>query len=177
MLIIIPYSLELEVGIKGNNAINLKARSSSNRPSKATRTPRAKIIAWEIRSHKVWQVASIAVLASINGGEFVKCQSYSCCSSPSCCFIRRCRRMDSICHLGHFSCHGTPRLLRPHAPDHLRPSLTLSAYTPVSLRYTLHKLAQPCHSCCQTKLGSMSNFPGLCPYVSGHHLFVFFSFA
>src|SRR5258705_6671268 len=58
-----------------------------------------------------------------------------------------------------------------------RPSPTPSAYTPVSLRYTLHKLAQPCHSCRQTKLGSMSNFPGLCPYVSGHHLFVFFSFA
>src|SRR5260221_3730121 len=71
--------------------------------------------------------------------------------------------------------HGTPCLLRPHTPDHLRPSLTLSAYTPVSLRYTLHKLAQPRHSCCQTKLGSMSNFPGLCPYVLGRHLFVFFS--
>src|SRR5258705_708215 len=103
MLIIILYSLELEVGIKGNNAINLKAQSSSSRPSKATRTPRAKIIAWEIRSRKVWQVTSIAVLASINGGEFIKCRSYSCCSSPSCCFIRRCQRMDSICHLGHFS--------------------------------------------------------------------------
>src|SRR5258706_14265083 len=90
MLIIIPYSLELEVCIKGNNAINLKARSSSTRPSKATRTPRVTIITWEIRSHKVWRVVSIAVLASINGGEFVKCQSYSCCSSPSCCFIRRC---------------------------------------------------------------------------------------
>src|SRR5258707_8164908 len=73
-------------------------------------------------------------------------------------------------------CHGTPRPLRPHAPDHLRPSPTPSAYTPVSLRYTLHKLAQPRHSCHQTKLGSMSNFPGLCPYVSGCHLFVFFSF-
>src|SRR5258708_4570878 len=72
-------------------------------------------------------------------------------------------------------CHGTPRLPHPHTPDHLRPSLTPSAYTPVSLRYTLHKLAQPCHSCHWTKLGSMSNFPGLCPYVSGHHLFVFFS--
>src|SRR5258708_3506770 len=102
-LIVIPYSLELEVGIKGNDAINLKAQSSSSRPSKETRTPRVKIIAWEIRSCKVWQVASIAVLGSINGGEFVKCRSYSCCSSPSCCFIRRCRRMDSICHLGHFS--------------------------------------------------------------------------
>src|SRR5260370_37196049 len=103
MLIIILYSLELEVGIKGNNAINLKARSSSSRHSKATRTPRVKIITWEIRSHKVWQVMSIAVLARINGGEFIKCQSYSCCSSPSYCFIRRCRRMDSICYLGHFS--------------------------------------------------------------------------
>src|SRR5258708_21330695 len=103
MLIIILYSLELEVGIKGNNAINLKAQSSSSRPSKATRTPRAKIIAWEIRSRKVWWVASIAVLASINGGEFAKCRSYSCCSSPSCCFIRTCRRMDSICHLGPFT--------------------------------------------------------------------------
>src|SRR5258708_6064876 len=103
MLIIIPYSLELEVGIKGNNAISLKARSSSSRPSKATRTPRAKIITWKIRSHKVWWVASIAVLVSTNGGEFVKCQSYSCCSSPSCCFIKRCQRMDSICHPGHFS--------------------------------------------------------------------------
>src|SRR5260221_12800845 len=41
--------------------------------------------------------------------------------------------------------------------------------------YTLHKLAQPRHSCHQTKLRSMSNFPGLCPYVLGHHLFVFFS--
>src|SRR5258708_30718115 len=102
-LIIIPYLLELEVGIKGNNGINLKAQSSSSRPSKATSTPRAKIIAWEIRSHKVWWVTSIAVLASINGGEFVKCQSYSCCSSPSCCFIRRCQRMESICHPGHFS--------------------------------------------------------------------------
>src|SRR5258705_5164950 len=103
MLIIIPYSLELEVGIKGNNAINLKDRSSSSRPSKATRTPRVKIIAWEIRSRKVWQVASIAVLASLNWGEFGQCWSYSCCSSPSCCFIRRCQRVDSICHLGHFS--------------------------------------------------------------------------
>src|SRR5258706_9768417 len=102
-LIIILYSLELEVGIKGNNAINLKGQSSSSRPSKATRTPRAKIITWKIRSHKVWQVMSIAVLASINGGESIKCRSYSCCSSPSCCFIRRCERMDSICHLVHFS--------------------------------------------------------------------------
>src|SRR5260221_3451381 len=103
-LIIILYLLELEVGIKGNNAISLKARSSSSsRPSKATRTPRVKIITWEIRSRKVWQVASIEVLASINGGEIVKCRSYSCCSSASCCFIRRCQRMDSICHLGHFS--------------------------------------------------------------------------
>src|SRR5258708_10352508 len=72
-------------------------------------------------------------------------------------------------------CHGTPHLLRPHAPDHLRPSPTLSAYTLVSLRYTLHKLAQPCHSCHRTKLGAMSNFPRLCPYASGHPLFVFFS--
>ncbi len=56
-----------------------------------------------------------------------------------------------------------------------RPSPTPSAYTPVSLWYTLRKLAQPRHSCRQTKLGSMSNFPGLCPYVLGHHLFVFFS--
>src|SRR5258707_9001372 len=71
-------------------------------------------------------------------------------------------------------CHGTPRPLRPHAPDHLRPSPTPSAYTPVSLQCTLRKLAQPRHSCHQTKLGSMSNFPGLCPYVSGHCLFVFF---
>src|SRR5258705_1229511 len=102
-LIIIPYLLELEVGIKGNNAINLKTRSSSSRPSKATRTSRVKIITWKIRSCKVWWVMSIAVLASINGGEFVKCWSYSCCSSPSCCFIKRCRRMDSICHPGHFS--------------------------------------------------------------------------
>src|SRR5258708_37516367 len=52
---------------------------------------------------------------------------------------------------------------------------TYTAYTPVSLRCTLHKLAQPCPSCGWTKLGSMSNFPGLSPYVSGHHLFVFFS--
>src|SRR6266481_357004 len=72
-------------------------------------------------------------------------------------------------------CHGTPCLPRPHAPDHLRPSLTPSAYTPVSLRCTLCKLAQPHHSCCRTKLGSMSNFPGLCPYVLGHHLCVFCS--
>src|SRR5258708_36662386 len=72
-------------------------------------------------------------------------------------------------------CHGTPHPLCLHAPDHLRPSPTPSAYTPVSLQYTLHKLAQPCHSCHRTKLGSMSNFPRLCPYVSGCHLFVFFS--
>src|SRR5258708_17830490 len=72
-------------------------------------------------------------------------------------------------------CHGTPHPLHPHAPDHLRPSPTPSAYTPVSLRYTLHKLTQPRHSCHRTKLQSMSNFPGLCPYVSGCHLFVFFS--
>src|SRR6266481_5492033 len=67
MLIIILYSLELEVGIKGNNAINLKTQSSSSRHSKATRTPRVKIIAWEIRSCKVWVwwVVSIAVLVSI----------------------------------------------------------------------------------------------------------------
>src|SRR5260221_7530131 len=58
---------------------------------------------------------------------------------------------------------------------HPQPSLTPSAYTLVSLQYTLRKLAQPRHSCCRTKLGSMSNFPGLCPYVSGRHLFVFFS--
>src|SRR5258707_1582120 len=63
----------------------------------------------------------------------------------------------------------------PTISNHLQPSPTLSAYTPVSLRYTLRKLAQPHHSCRWTKLGSMSNFPGLCPYVSGHHLFVFFS--
>src|SRR5258708_24202822 len=60
-------------------------------------------------------------------------------------------------------------------PNHLRSSPTPSAYTLVSLQCTLRKLAQPCHSCGQTKLGSMSNFPGLSPYVSGHHLFVFFS--
>ncbi len=60
-------------------------------------------------------------------------------------------------------------------PNHLQSSLTLSAYTPVSLRCTLHKLAQPRHSCGWTKLGSMSNFPGLSPYVSGCRLFVFFS--
>src|SRR5258708_38326355 len=65
-----------------------------------------------------------------------------------------------------------PRPPHPHAPDHLQSSPTLSAYTPVSLRCTLHKLAQPRHSCHWTKLGSMSNFPRLCPYVSGHHLFV-----
>src|SRR5258706_4214849 len=73
-LIIILYLLELEVGIKGNNAINLKARSSSSRPSKATRTPRVKIIAWEIRSCKVWRGASIAVLASIHEREIAKCR-------------------------------------------------------------------------------------------------------
>src|SRR5258708_2604609 len=72
-------------------------------------------------------------------------------------------------------CHGTPCPPCPHAPNHLQSSPTPPAYTPVSLRCTLHKLAQPRHSCCQTKLGSMSNFPRLCPYVSGHHLFVFFS--
>src|SRR5258707_11344680 len=65
-----------------------------------------------------------------------------------------------------------PHPPRPHTPDHLRSSLTPSAYTPVSLRCTLRKLAQPRHSCHWTKLGSMSNFPRLCPYVSGHHLFV-----
>src|SRR5258708_1720489 len=70
-------------------------------------------------------------------------------------------------------CHGTPR---PHAPpNHLQSSPTPSAYTPVSLRCTLCKLTQPCHSCGRTKLRSMSNFPGLSPYVSGRHLFVFFS--
>src|SRR5258707_15697458 len=63
----------------------------------------------------------------------------------------------------------------PTISNHLQPSPPLSAYPPVSLRYTLRKLAQPHHSCRWTKLGSMSNFPGLCPYVSGHHLFVFFS--
>src|SRR5258708_16743594 len=72
-------------------------------------------------------------------------------------------------------CHGTPCPPCPHAPNHLRSSPTPSTYTLVSLRCTLRKLAQPCHSCCQTKLRSMSNFPRLCPYVSGHHLFVFFS--
>src|SRR5258705_7135343 len=72
----------------------------------------------------------------------------------------------------HSICHGTPHL---HTPDHLQSSPTLSAYTPVSLRCTLHKLAQPHHSCHRTKLGSMSNFPGLSPYVSGRCLFVFFS--
>src|SRR5258708_92971 len=72
-------------------------------------------------------------------------------------------------------CHGTPCPPCPHAPDHLRSSPTSSAYTPVSLRSTLCKLAQPRHSCHRTKLGSMSNFPGLSPYVSGHCLFVFFS--
>src|SRR5258707_8455730 len=78
-----------------------------------------------------------------------------------------------LCYsLWHLGCHGMPRL---HAPDHLRSSPTPSAYTPVSLRCTLCKLTQPCHSCHRTKLGSMPNFPGLCPYVSGHHLFVFFS--
>src|SRR6266436_5521030 len=69
-------------------------------------------------------------------------------------------------------CHGTPH---PHAPNHLRSSPTLSTYTPVSLQCTLHKLAQPHHSCGWTKLRSMSNFPRLSPYVSGHCLFVFFS--
>src|SRR5260221_5203791 len=72
-------------------------------------------------------------------------------------------------------CHGMPHPPRLHAPDHLRSSPTLSAYTPVSLQCTLHKLAQPRHSCGWTKLGSMSNFPGLSPYVSGCRLFVFFS--
>src|SRR5258708_32059580 len=72
-------------------------------------------------------------------------------------------------------CHGTLCLPCPHTPDHLQSSPTPSAYTPVSLQCTLHKLAQPRHSCGQTKLRSMSNFPGLCPYVSGHCLFVFFS--
>src|SRR5258708_5780426 len=71
-----------------------------------------------------------------------------------------------------WNCHGTPHL---HAPDHLQSSPTPSAYTPVSLRCTLRKLAQPCHSCGQTKLRSMSNFPGLSPYVLGCHLSVFFS--
>src|SRR5260221_12661027 len=61
-LIIIPYLLELEVGIKGNNAINLKAQSSSSRPSKATRPPRAKIITWKIRSCNVYRVTSIEAL-------------------------------------------------------------------------------------------------------------------
>src|SRR5258705_13478824 len=75
-------------------------------------------------------------------------------------------------HLGPTpGCHGTPRL---HAPNHLRSSPTPSAYTLVSLQCTLHKLAQPHHSCGWTKLGSMSNFPRLSPYVSGHCLFVFF---
>src|SRR5260221_14704956 len=60
-------------------------------------------------------------------------------------------------------------------PNHLRSSPTPSTYTPVSLRCTLCKLTQPHHSCGQTKLASMSNFPGLSPYVSGHCLFVFFS--
>src|SRR6266446_10334672 len=73
------------------------------------------------------------------------------------------------------TCHGMPHPPHPHAPDHLRSSPTPSAYTPVSLQCTLCKLAQPRHPCHQTKLRSMSNFPGLCPYVSGHHLFVFFS--
>src|SRR5258708_15720564 len=54
-----------------------------------------------------------------------------------------------------------PRPPHPHAPDHLQSSLTPSAYTPVSLQCTLHKLAQPHHSCGQTKLGSMSNFPSV----------------
>ncbi len=69
-------------------------------------------------------------------------------------------------------CHGTPC---PHAPNHLWSSLTPSTYTLVSLRCTLCKLAQPHHSCGWTKLRSMSNFPGLSPYVSGCCLFVFFS--
>ena len=60
-------------------------------------------------------------------------------------------------------------------PNHLQSSPTPSAYTPVSLWCTLRKLTQPCHSCGWTKLGSMSNFPRLSPYVSGHRLFVFFS--
>src|SRR5258708_24301988 len=72
-------------------------------------------------------------------------------------------------------CHGMPHLPCLHTPNHLRSSLTPSAYTLVSLQCTLHKLAQPHHSCGWTKLGSMSNFPGLSPYVSGCHLFVFFS--
>src|SRR5258708_31317343 len=78
------------------------------------------------------------------------------------------------------TCHGMPHLPHLHAPalhapDHLRSSPTPSAYTPVSLQCTLRKLAQPCHSCGRTKLGSMSNFPRLSPYVSGHRLIVFFS--
>src|SRR5258707_357970 len=72
-------------------------------------------------------------------------------------------------------CHGLPFFPHPPPPNHLRSSPTPSAYTLVSLRCTLHKLAQPRHSCGWTKLGSMSNFPGLSPYVSGRHLFVFFS--
>src|SRR5258708_39615966 len=72
-------------------------------------------------------------------------------------------------------CHGMPCPPCPHAPNHLQSSPTPSTYTLVSLRCTLCKLAQPHHSCGQTKLGSMSNFPGLSPYVSGHRLFVFFS--
>src|SRR5260370_702031 len=63
----------------------------------------------------------------------------------------------------------------PHPPNHLQSSPTPSTYTPVSLRCTLCKLAQPHHSCGWTKLRSMSNFPRLTPYVSGRHLFVFFS--
>src|SRR5258708_2141962 len=98
-----------------------------------------------------------------------------------------CHSMESFCHAvtSQFGsantrstlalCHGTPRPPCPHAPDHLRSSLTSSTYTPVSLQCTLRKLAQPRHSCHQTKLGSMSNFPGLSPYVSDHCLFVFFS--
>src|SRR5258708_24474398 len=83
------------------------------------------------------------------------------------------RLLRILCTLSR--CHGTPHPPRPHAPNHLRSSPTSSAYTLVSLQCTLHKLAQPCHSCHQTKLGSMSNFPRLSPYVSGRRLFVFFS--
>src|SRR5258708_875789 len=79
------------------------------------------------------------------------------------------------CNVVAGACHGMPHPPRLHAPDHLQSSLTPSTYTPVSLRCTLRKLAQPHHSCGWTKLGSMSNFPRLCPYVLGHHLFVFFS--
>jgi len=78
-------------------------------------------------------------------------------------------------HLKVPGCHGMPCPPCPHAPNHLRSSPTSSAYTLVSLWCTLRKLTQPCHSCHWTKLGSMSNFPALSPYVSGHRLFVFFS--